>query len=44
MKSILIEFDKDYGYNKRSGWSMAINGSYVSEFEKYIIVAIFKGF
>jgi hypothetical protein len=44
MRSILIEYDKNYGFNKRAGYSMAIDGSYVSEFEKYLIVAIFKGF
>jgi hypothetical protein len=43
MNGILIEYDKDYGCLKRTGWSMAIDGSYVSELEKYLIVSIIKG-
>ena len=42
MKSLKIEWDKDYGCQNRSGWSVVINGSFCAELEKYLFVAILK--
>ena len=39
-----LQFDKDYGINKRTGWSICINGSFMSQLEKYLVVAIWKAF
>lgn len=37
-----IDFDTNYGINKRKGWSISYNGSYKSQLEKYLVVAIYK--
>jgi hypothetical protein len=42
MDSLRIHWDKDYGINKRTGWSVSVNGHFVVEFKKFLIVAIFK--
>lgn len=39
-----VDFDRDYGVDKRTGWSVCINGSYVSELEKYLFTALRKAF
>ena len=31
-KSLTIDFDTAYGIDKRTGWSIAINGCYVVQF------------
>ena len=38
----ILEFDRDYGIDKLTGWSIAINGSYVVQLEKSLWVAIWK--
>lgn len=44
MKKLLIEFDRKYGYDKRIGWSIAIDGSFYAKFERYLIIAVLKTF
>ena len=44
MMNLKIEYDKDYGIDKRTGWSIAINGWYVVQFHKYLVVALIKAF
>ena len=44
MKNIKLEFDRDYGCNERTGWSIIVNGSFCAELEKHLIVAIIKAF
>lgn len=44
LKSLKIEYDEDYGIDNRSGWSVAINGSYYAQFEKRLIAALVKSF
>jgi len=43
MRSFKVEYDTEYGCDKRTGWSVCINGSYVSELERFFLVAMFKG-
>ena len=38
----IIEYDEDYGIDKRRGWSVALDGHYVVMFEKWFIMAIWK--
>lgn len=40
--SFSIEWDKNYGYNKRTGWSIIENGSTVVELEKFFIICVIK--
>lgn len=35
-----IHFDRDYGIDRRTGWSIAIDGSFVVQFEKHLLVAL----
>jgi hypothetical protein len=42
MNSFKLEYDKDYGIDKRTGWSVCTNGSYVAVLEGWLIVAIIK--
>ena len=37
-----IEYDIDFGVDKRCGWSIAINGSYVVSLNKWLIIALIK--
>jgi hypothetical protein len=43
VKSISIEYDKDYGIDKRTGWSLCINGNVVNQFESSLIKCLIKG-
>ena len=43
-KNFLLEYDTDYGIDKKTGWSVCINGSYTAMFEKYWIIALIKSF
>lgn len=38
----IIEFDRYYGCDHRTGWSIFINGCLVIEFEKSLFIAILK--
>ena len=44
IKNFKLVYDADYGIDKRTGWSVCINGSYLSQLEKSLIVAIVKAF
>ena len=37
-----VDFDRNYGVSKRTGWSIAINGHYLVELEKRLVKAIWK--
>lgn len=37
-----IQFDRDYGMDKRTGWSIAIKGHFECQLERFLIVAIIK--
>ena len=43
MKNFRLEFDRDYGIDKRTGWSIVVNGCFVVQLEPWLIVAIWKG-
>ena len=34
---LTIHFDRDYGYDKRTGWSSEMNGSYIVELEPCLL-------
>ncbi len=42
MKHFALEWDKNYGINQRTGWSVIVNGSVCSPLEKWLVVAIAK--
>ncbi len=37
-----LEYDKNYGYFNRTGWSVVINGIFYVELEKYLFIALIK--
>jgi hypothetical protein len=37
-----IDFDRNYGCNNRTGWSIAHKGSFLVQLEKYLTIAIIK--
>jgi hypothetical protein len=41
-RNFRIEWDKNYGVDKRTGWSISFNGSFLVELEKRLSVAIIK--
>jgi hypothetical protein len=43
-KSFAIEWDTDYGIDRRSGWSIIHDGIVVVELEPWLVVAIVKAF
>jgi hypothetical protein len=42
--SFSLHYDCDYGMLHRKGWSVVIDGSYVVQFERRLIVALWKAF
>ena len=44
MNNLLIKFDREYGCDKRTGWSIAIDNSFCAELERYLIIAVLKTF
>ena len=44
MRSFKLEWDRNYGIDERSGWSIVIDGAVLSDIEKYLVVALMKGF
>jgi len=42
LNSLSVEFDRNYGISKRTGWSIAIDGRYLVELEKRLVKAIWK--
>lgn len=41
-RKIRVDYDTEYGIEQRTGWSVAINGSYIVQFERFLIFAIAK--
>jgi len=39
---LTVDFDRNYGCDKRTGWSIAWNGHYLVQLEKYLFVALYK--
>lgn len=39
---VSLEYDRDYGIGRRSGWSVAVAGSYRVQFERWLVVALWK--
>jgi len=37
-----IEFDRDYGIDKRTGWSICVDGHYIIQLEKHFLMALIK--
>jgi len=37
-----LNWDRDYGMDKRTGWSIALEGVLVCEFERFLLVALWK--
>ena len=42
LRWLTIDFDRDYGCYKRTGWSIAWDGHYLVELEKHFFVAVYK--
>lgn len=42
LKNVSVEYDTDYGVDKRSGWSICVNGSFTAELEPSLIRAIWQ--
>ncbi len=42
IKNLIIDYDKDYGIDNKTGWSIAIDGHYITQFDKFLIIAIIK--
>lgn len=42
MRTIRIHFDRDYGCDNRTGWSIAVDGSFYSELERFLLVVVAK--
>ena len=41
-RSFGLHYDKDYGIDKRSGWSVVVNGVVCVQFEKRLVKALVK--
>lgn len=37
-----VEFDRDYGIGKRTGWSVAWEGSYAVQLEPWLVIALWR--
>ena len=44
IKNFSIDFNRDYGIDKKTGWSININGSFYAQLERFLIVALIKAF
>ena len=42
VEQIRLHYDRDYGIDRRGGWSLSINGSFVVQFERFLLVALAK--
>lgn len=42
VKQFKLTWDADYGPMRRRGWSVAIDGAYVVQFERFLVVALWK--
>lgn len=41
-ESLRVEWDGDYGCEHRSGWSVAVDGAFLVQLERFLLVAILK--
>jgi hypothetical protein len=39
-----IDYDRDYGIDRQTGWSVAINGVYLVQYERCLLVALSKAY
>lgn len=44
IKQFKLEFDRDYGSSNLTGWSVVVNGTFLSMLEPWLIVALWKAF
>ena len=42
MSSFAIEWDKDYGIDKRTGWTVKLDGAVLVQLERFLLVALWK--
>jgi hypothetical protein len=43
-RQMTMEFDHEYGEQQRTGWSISLDGHYVVQFERFLLVALLKAF
>ncbi len=44
VNKFLIEYDKNYGCNNRTGWSIALDGHYLVQLERNLIIALINAY
>jgi len=44
MRSFSLEFDRDYGMHKRTGWTVVMDGCVCSELERNILISLRKAY
>lgn len=44
MRQFKVEWCANYGINKRTGWSICVNGRVVADIEPWLAVAFWKAF
>jgi len=42
MKSLRLEWDREYGIDKRRGWTITYDGCVLVQLERFLMVAIWK--
>ena len=42
MKPFQLHYDRDYGALRRTGWTVVWDGMTVAEFERWLIVAVWR--
>ena len=42
MRQFKLEWDREYGINKRTGWSIVVDGSVIVQLERFSIIAVVK--
>ena len=42
INKLILDYDKNYGCDKRTGWSIAWDGCYLVQLERHLIIAIIK--
>ena len=42
INKLRVDFDRDYGVDHKTGWSIAWDGRFLIQLEKHLIVAIIK--
>lgn len=44
LRNVEIDYDNNYGVFGLTGWSVAVNGCYVAELERFLVVALWKAY